>query len=397
MPVPYRILQLAETMQHGVGRHVTLLAGGLRAHGHQITLGYAGARADPAFLAALDQSGVARRDLAMRRAIGPWDITAMSRLRRLWRDEGPFDLIHAHSSKAGAIARLGLKGRAPICYSPHAFKTLDPALGMVGRSMLRTAESWMGRHWTDRLIATSEAEKSHAEGLGINAAKIAMVYNGVPEIRFIERAEARARLGIDPSRLLLCFANRWVAQKAPERFLDVVDAAHARDPRFAGLIISMGDVEQDGHLGPRVEAMRAAGRLWLQRGSPADWLGAADIYLLTSHYEGMPHILVEAGQARLALVASDVGGAAEMIDDGVNGYRLGYAEPDSAFVDRLMRLAADPDRLAAMQTASHGKAMQFSPERMVGELLEEYGMLIRAHRDSQPVSERRNLIVTKAE
>lgn len=73
--------------------------------------------------------------LDMHRAVGPWDLASYRALGRLIRDKGPFDIVHGHSSKAGALTRLAtLPGRnPPVLYTPHAFRTMDPTLGSKGR------------------------------------------------------------------------------------------------------------------------------------------------------------------------------------------------------------------------------------------------------------------------
>src|SRR5919112_4503369 len=105
---PTRILEVVEACGAGVGRHVRALCKGLVARDQEVTVAYAPYRVDEAFQRFLVEYRKEIRFVALtvRREISPVsDLRAVSQLMNLIR-EGHFDVVHGHSSKGGAIARI---------------------------------------------------------------------------------------------------------------------------------------------------------------------------------------------------------------------------------------------------------------------------------------------------
>src|ERR1700722_17750554 len=125
-----RVIEICEPLTEGVGRHVTDIALGLSRRGHDVHVIYSPFRADPLLLERLsDTPGVSLIKLPMRREPHWSDLVALAALRLYIGRNGPFDVIHAHSSKAGVLARLaGIIGTAGVIYTPHAFITMAGAL-----------------------------------------------------------------------------------------------------------------------------------------------------------------------------------------------------------------------------------------------------------------------------
>lgn len=130
----------------------------------------------------------------MRRAPGPSDLPSFRAISRIIRGAGPFDVIHGHSSKAGALTRLRLPGpHVPRVYTPHAFRTMDPTLGRGGRLIYGGIESLLAWFFTDQLVTVSEDEFAHALSLGLPQERMSVIVNGV---------EAPSRNGADGAREL---------------------------------------------------------------------------------------------------------------------------------------------------------------------------------------------------
>ena len=104
----------------------------------------------------------------MRRGIHPLDAVSAIQLMRFARRLGPFDLIHGHSSKAGALARLvGYWLGIPTVYTPHAIITLDPLLPAFKRMFYGRIERLLASLGPGRMIAVCRDELEHAARLGI--------------------------------------------------------------------------------------------------------------------------------------------------------------------------------------------------------------------------------------
>ena len=303
----------------------------------------------------------------MVREVGPWDATAAAGLSRLLRRHGPFDIVHAHSSKAGALTRLLPWRAGRMVYSPHAFSTLDLTSSPVRRSFYELVERVL-MHRTDLLIASSAHEAAEARRLGLSKRRIAEVLNGMRPPDFLSRAEARLALGVAADAVCVGFVGRLSAQKRPQRFLQVMDALH--HPRLQGVLI--GDGEQRAAVQAGLAALPPR-RVTLHRSDTAwRYMPAFDLLVLTSAYEGMPYVVLEALHAGLPVVADTVGGVGEMVREGVNGFILPYGAPAQAMAERAQRLLDRPELRADMAQASLARARAFDVEAMATQVLAAY-------------------------
>lgn len=154
-----RVLLVTEPSGGGSGRHVIDLARELGELSHKVAVVYSPTRAEPTFVRELERLSLfAVEALPMRRAVGPWDISAARTLQEIIDRLGPFDVIHGHSSKAGALVRLVAPRGAARVYTPHAFRTMDPSTGTLARRVYGAAESILGRFVSDAIIAVSPEE-----------------------------------------------------------------------------------------------------------------------------------------------------------------------------------------------------------------------------------------------
>ncbi|WP_197364575.1 glycosyltransferase, partial [Streptomyces clavuligerus] len=183
MPQPSRtepnqltILHLVQPVEGGVPRVVTDL---VRAHAA------AGVRAVVACpsggeLAGLAEAAGARvHHWSAERAPGlrlPLEVLSAARIVRHSRP----DLVHAHSAKAGLVARLAVRGRVPTVFQPHAW-SFHAVTGRAARAAL--AWERYGTRWSTRTLCVSEGEREDGERAGI-AARWAVIRNGVDLDRF---------------------------------------------------------------------------------------------------------------------------------------------------------------------------------------------------------------------
>jgi len=126
----------------------------------------------------------------------------------------------------------------------------------------------------------------------------------------------------------------------------------------------------DGPLRSTVEAaVRAAGldgccTLTGERDDVHELLGSADLFWLTSEWEGLPNGVIEALACGLPVVATDVGGTAELLRDGEQGFLIAPGDR-AALVDRSARILADPALHARMRAAARARAEAFGVDEMV--------------------------------
>lgn len=366
-----RILKIAlilETSGGGSGRHVLDLAEGLVARGHAVTVVWSPVRADESFKARLfGLEGVRQVTVDLQRSVGLHDWAGLRALSRLLQAEGPFDILHAHSSKAGALTRL-LPRRLPGArlYTPHALRTMDPAISRRGYRIYGGIERLLALRG-DPIIAVSQAERAHAIALGLRPGQVTCIPNGADPVPGADRARARAEIGLGPEEFAVGFVGRMVDQKNPQLFVEALRAAARQAPNIRGVM--MGD-------GPLMEAVRAQAE-----GLPIRFLGwcdapalvyGLDTLCITSRYEALAYSFLEALQAHVPLVTAPVGGAEETVEEGRTGYVLPAEAPAEAYGAALARLAGAPELHRAFCAATADLARQRSIGAMVAATLDLY-------------------------
>ena len=369
-----RIALVTEASSGGVGRHVDLLARGLQALDHETFVFFSPRRSVPWFEANLKSAGVPTVPLDMRRSVGPHDLSSLHKLRSLVKAHGRFDVAHGHSSKAGGLVRLLPASPYLRVYSPHAFITRSPELPRASRIVYELIEQALtGR--TDLLCASSADEQAEAERLGFPASKIALIPNGIDAPAFLTREAARLQLGVPSDAFCVGFIGRFSAQKRPLRFLDIAARLTSAAPLRA---VAIGGGELLGAVSARAAEPDLAGRAIVHRSDTAwTFMKAFDMLLMTSAYEGMPYVLVEALYAGLPIVTDPVGGASDLVEDDGNGFLLAPQTPSQDVAAMIDRLAQDEALRARMGRRSLEISQRFTPQMTAQAVVSAY----QKHRD----------------
>ncbi len=360
-----RILQVLEPSGGGSGRHFLDLCRGLKQRGHHVEAVYSPVRAEDGFvreLKSLDLPAV--HSVAMKRAPGPSDIAAFRALRQIIKGSQPFDIVHGHSSKAGALSRPYLPGRhVPRVYTPHAFRTMDPTLGKGGRLVYGLIEVLLARLFTDHLICVSEDEHAHALSLGMPETRLSVIVNGVSPPPLDMASTVRASFGISPDTFVFGFIGRLSHQKAPERLIEAFRNAASRLPDTQMIMVGSGELEPEVRKAIAESGLQNRIRLTSAfTGSQA--VPAFDMLVMPSRYEAMSYVMLEAAAAGKPMISTDVGGASTVIDHDRNGLIVAN-DGDSAKLANAMVESADPDRYRAMRAAAQEKMASFSVETMI--------------------------------
>ncbi len=402
MSAPLRVVLVCEATGGGVGKHVLDLAEHLPRRGFEVLLVHSTARIEDDFrirVASNRDHGyqVARVDVD--RAPGPRDAVGAWQLRRIVRQFGGADVLHGHSAKGGALARLARWGCARrVFYTPHAFYMQAPSISAMARRFFALAEYGLS-FATDRLIATSNEEAKLAWSLGIPERKVTVVENGIDvrsdgELASV-RAGVRRSLGIGDEEVLVGFVGRFVPQKAPVKAVEVFQRLAEDSPNARFLLVGDGpeapavsralgkaglaieDLEHpalatsNGHPARSTVDGRVRRVQWLRTGTGRDLMPAVDVLVVTSHYEGFPYVMLEALDAGCVIVTTSVGGAADCVIHGRNG-----AIVETASVDALASAARGfvkcPERLYAARGASRAQARRFEIGRMLDRLTSLY-------------------------
>lgn len=377
-----RILQVLEPSGGGSGRHFLDLCKGLARRGHHVHAIYSPVRAEAAFVKELTSCGLAAVSaVAMDRAPGRSDVAAFRAINRIRATSGPFDIIHGHSSKAGALTRLRLPGKhVPRVYTPHAFRTMDPTLGMAGRLIYGGIELLLARFFTDRLICVSKDEYAHAVAMGMPPERLGIVINGVASPPVRQRTAVRQQFGIPQDALVFGFVGRLSQQKAPERLVEAFRQASSHLPGAHLLMIGSGELE------PALRTQIAGSGLQSRIHLTASIAGpiamqAFDLLVMPSRYEAMSYVMLEAAAAGKPIVTTAIGGASMAVEDGVSGIIVPNSD-DVGGLANALRVFDDPDLRQRFETAAAKRKNGFRLGTMIEETERLYFALARS---AQPV------------
>lgn len=373
-----RILQVLEPSGGGSGRHFLDLCRGLKQRGHHVEAVYSPLRAEEAFVRELKSLALpAVHAVAMKRSPGLSDFAAHRALRRIIGGGIPFDIVHGHSSKAGALTRLRLPGvHAPRVYTPHAFRTMDPTLGRTGRLIFATIETILAKLFTDHLICVSDDEYAHALSLGMPARKLSIIINGVSPPPLDMAHTVRASFGIAADAFVFGFVGRLSYQKAPERLIEAFRNAASRLPGAELIMVGSGELEQEVRKAIAESGMQKRIRLTSAFTGPQA-VPAFNVLVMPSRYEAMSYVMLEAAATGKPIVSTDVGGASTAIDKDKSGLIVPN-DGDSAKLANAMVESADPTRYRQLSEAALSRMANFSMGQMIDKTEAVYRRLAAA-------------------
>jgi glycosyltransferase involved in cell wall biosynthesis len=294
-------------------------------------------------------------------------------LRRLRGASGRPMIVHTHSSKAGILGRwaayaAGVKVRV---HSIHGFGFHDWQPWWKRRSYQLTEQ--VTAKITHAFCAASEANRRVATRLGLlRGGKPSVVLPEAIEVSDYEPREDEGRkirdeLGLAPATPLVGMIACLKPQKAPLDFVKVAARVRAADPESHFFLAG------DGILRPEMEAeidqlaLRDRFHLLGWRRDVRGLLGAADVLVLTSLWEGLPRVVLQAMAAGKPIVATRVDGTPEAVADGESGFLL---EPHdvTGFAERVSRLIRDPELARRMGGEGRRRVEEFSATVMLEKL-----------------------------
>ena len=289
-------------------------------------------------------------------------------LRHLLR-RGGYGLVHAHGLRAGIDAALAARGLCPVVVTVHNLVSSDIA---GGRARIdRFAEPTVVR-LAAVTLAVSQQIATHLKAMAPRSSdKVEVLYLGIGEAPRVTRSrdQVRAELGVEEGR---CLAVA-VARLAPQKALPVMFQA-LRATRTQPVLALLGEGPLEGEL--RAEAARLGlsdrVRFLGFRDDVADVVAAADVFCLSSVWEGVPLAVQEAMLLDVPVVSTAVGGMNEIVTDGRSG-RLVAAGDSRALASAVDEICASPEvgrRFATQARADLGA--RFSTENMLDRLRSLY-------------------------
>ncbi len=303
---------------------------------------------------------------------------ALFELITLFKSEHP-DVVHLNSSKAGGLGALAARiaGIRRIIFTAHGWPFWEDR-NPVARSIifLLSYATVLLSHAT---ICISEHDRRTMANMPFAKRKLYVIHNGIPSIAFLSRDEARAKL-LSPEEIAAHKDDVWIISNGElhpnKNYFIGIDAVarHNKTSEKKIFYSIMGSGELKETIGAYIREKHLEGTVRLL-GFVSDgrtYLHGFDLFFLPSKKEGIPYVILEAGMARLPVVASDAGGIPEVIEDGVSGL---LRKPDdvAGFAETFSRTAADPEKSYEMSALLHKRvADDFSIETMIKKTTELY-------------------------
>ena len=314
--------------------------------GYQLLCAYMHPPGDPGFAELRSKAAALGAPLEGIEDRGPWDLRVFTRLLALCRRER-VTIWHAHDYKSNAFGLL-LRRFWPmrLVTTVHGWVKLTrrtPFYYWLDRRLLR--------HY-DRVICVSEDLKETCVASGVRADRCSVIENAIDAAQYVRRTpieEAKRRAGFEPRRLLIGTVGRLSEEK------DFVGLIRAVDRLLdqgidAGLVI-LGEGDQRPELEALVHSLGRQDRIRLlgYRPDTIDLYEAMDVFVLNSHREGFPNVLLEAMAMEVPAVATRIAGVPRLVQHQTNGLLVEPGNLDQ-LIECLKRLLSDPGlrmRLAA--------------------------------------------------
>ena len=313
----------------------------------------------------------------LKRNINPWnDLLAACEIRQLIKNLRP-DIVHLNSTKAGILgsfACIGLKtgdwflnGRQKsnhpkIIFTAHGFIFNEPLNFAVKNFYLALEKIASG--YRDFIITVSDADRDSALAYKLIAPnKITTIHNGIGQIEFLDKPQARAALKLPDDKIIIGTIANFYKTKG----LDVLIKAVAminEEIKSKIQVVIIGDGPEFGNWKLEIGNLQLENTIKLlgKIENAAKYLRAFDCFVLPSRKEGLPYTLLEAMQAGLPIVATNVGGNPEALNDA--GILIEPENPQ-ALADAILKLTNDKNLAAQLSAKALQKSAEFTEAQML--------------------------------
>ena len=275
------------------------------------------------------------------------------------------DVIHTHTAKAGVLGRVAGLLAAPTAKRVHTFHghLFHGYFGKGKTNLVMLVEKFLAQI-THRIIAIGNSVKKDLveAGIGLDS-KYEVIFPGLQPLKVSSREAAKKSLGLEPSNTYLVFIGRLTQIKRPDRLLEIARYLNTNYPESQILIAGAGEL-----LDPIKSKSEAEGLPMTFLGWRNDIdliLSAADIAILCSDNEGIPLTLIQASQAGLPIVSSEVGSVSDIVIDGVTGCLTEVSS--EGLIQGISTLLENPELRHTFGKAGVDRAKEFFSSRTMVE------------------------------
>ena len=324
----------------------------------------------------LEHAGVPTHCVSTKRHDRRWPL----HLRELIQD-GNFDIVHVHSPLPGSVARVAVR-LMPKQTRPAVVCTEHNVWG-THNVFSRWANRLTGR-WDAKVLAVTEesrqsmrgpmAERAETLAHGIDVAQVTTQRS--------HRQAVRAEFGIGDDEFVVGTVANFREQKDYPNLLDAARLLVDRGVPVRFVAVGQGPLETEMRARSNELGLRENVIFTGFRDDATRVMAAVDVFTLASKWEGLPVALMEALALGLPVVATNVGGVGEAMNDGVDALLVPPSDP-AALADALQRVSAHPDLRKRLAVASAARASEFDASRAVQRIEQVYIELTRPHAEAE--------------
>jgi glycosyltransferase involved in cell wall biosynthesis len=300
-----------------------------------------------------------------------YDRNFLHQIRRFRRflKENQIRLVHSHDFYTNVFGTFAAK-TARVASKRETGGLRSASQQIIEKQTFRRAA---------RIIANSEAVKNYLIAAGVSGDKISVVYNGLDLSKFkteFDRREILRDFGLPDKKLVTIVANLRHAVKNQEMFLRA--AQKIREKRENAAFVLAGEGERTAEL------KKLAGELKIEQDvffigraeRVAELLAVSEVCVLASRAEGFSNAILEYLAASRPVVATSVGGAAEVVFDGENGF-LVESDDDRKMAEKILFLLENPE--TAKKYGARGREIveaRFSVEAQLENTIAVYNQVL---------------------
>lgn len=339
----------------------------------------------------LEDHGIRHIAVKMTRTFSPArDAEALLDLRRVFQRER-FDIVHTHNPKPGLLGQIAarLAGVPVVVNTLHGFYFHDHMRPLLRRFYVLMEQVAAAN--SDHILSQNPEDIRTAIAEHIApASRLELLGNGIDLQRFsraavndADVAAVRDEFGFGANDVVVGFVGRLVEEKGILELFEAVRLLRATHPTLKLLVIGPTDTEKSDALSPARAGDFGIADLCAFAGLRQDMpqlYASMKVFVLPSHREGFPRSPMEAAAMGVPVIATDIRGCREVVDDGVTGSLVPRKDP-AALARTLAAVLDDPALARAQGVAGRALAERKFDERLVFEkVAATYERLLRTRR-----------------
>lgn len=267
--------------------------------------------------------------------------------KRIMTEHGPYDVVHSHVHHfSGYVLRLAHRAHVPvnIAHSHNDTSNKQVKADFLRRMYLTLMRRWIWRYATMGLAVSRKAAVAFFGSAWQKNPRFRLLFCGIDLAPFLEvdRVTIRRELGIPEGTFVLGHVGRFEEQKNHDFLVEIAAEVAKREPKMCLLLIGDGPLKSD--IKKKVSCIQLSDKvlfLGLRSDVPRLMLGAMDVFVLPSYYEGLPIVGLEVQAAGLPLVISDdIAEELDIIKPLVR--RVALSKPASYWADFILELKGAP-------------------------------------------------------